>query len=130
MSLQVHWRNAKIEKVINADCQARQLNTLVEQKGQPCFAACDQPANQSSPCWINCFFETVLGDGHNSSMAPAGGISASDLTAAWLAGFQGDDQSQGGCPACPELGGCPYTPPVGEAEGRVASPIRRAPRAW
>ena len=26
-----------------------------------CFAACPQPANTSSRCWVECFYSTMLG---------------------------------------------------------------------
>jgi hypothetical protein len=28
-----------------------------------CFAACPQPSNTSSPCWIRCYFDSLLGAG-------------------------------------------------------------------
>ena len=51
------WRNATIIKTINKRCQARAMERLVQTTGAPCFAKCPQPANRSSLCWVQCFFE-------------------------------------------------------------------------
>ena len=68
--------------------------------GGACFNACAQPSNQSSACWIDCYFTTMLGAqaGH-SKVTSADGISLSDVVAAWDAPFASDDPSKGGCPA-------------------------------
>ena len=108
----VFWRNARVVKAINSKCQATALDAAVAKTGAGCFDLCPQPANASSACWVDCFFETVLGKGHNSSVAPEGGMRASDVTAAWLRGFESDEPAQGGCPACPALGPCPAPPPA------------------
>jgi hypothetical protein len=129
----VHWRNPKIVKAINADCQARALDYLVETRGEKCFATCPEPSNTSSPCWINCFFETVLGQGHNSSLTPAGGMTAAELNQAWLAGFASDEPSRGGCSPCPSSGPCPDAQPLDEMaaqKARLAARVLPAPRAW
>ena len=86
-------------KTIHADCQAKALDDLIETRGRTCFAGCPQPTNASSACWTECFFATVLGDGHNTSITPAGGVNASDIVEAWLKGF--DDPASGGCAPCP-----------------------------
>ena len=99
------WRNATIVKTIHADCQAKALDDLIEARGRTCFAGCPQPTNASSACWTECFFATVLGDGHNTSITPAGGVNASDIVDAWLKGF--DDPASGGCAPCPPTGPCP-----------------------
>ena len=99
------WRNAIIVKTIHADCQAKALDDLIEARGRTCFAGCPQPTNASSACWTECFFATVLGDGHNTSITPAGGVNASDIVDAWLKGF--DDPASGGCAPCPPTGPCP-----------------------
>lgn len=107
------WRNAKIVKVINAGCQATALDALVAKRGEGCFRSCPQPLNTSTTCWVDCFFETVLGKGHNTSVTPAGGMEPGDVTGAWLQGFNSDDPAEFGCPACPSDGDCPFRPPPG-----------------
>lgn len=127
-----YWRNATIVKTINQRCHSRGVDRLVTTTGKRCFEACPQPANQSSPCWVDCFFATVLGPNANSTLKPvgsqSGGMTVDDLSSAWLSGFRSDEPSAGGCPPCPPSGACPDH----EAEspdGRVVvSPGRRAPR--
>lgn len=101
------WRNAKVVKAINADCQALALKKLIETRGSDCFSKCPSPTNSSSSCYVSCIYETTLGKGADSSTTLVGGMSPSDITAAWLKGFESDDTSKGGCPACPASGSCP-----------------------
>lgn len=127
----VYWRNAKILKVINQRCQARAYDRAVETAGHACFSACPQPTNQTSACWVHCFFETVLGPDADKTLKPpgkqTGAMNVTDLTTAWLRGFGSDDPSAGGCPPCPASGSCPD--PAAEADGAApVSPARAAPR--
>jgi len=120
------WRNATTLKKINAACQSRALDKLVQQTGQACFDACPQPTNQSSTCWVDCFFATVLGPDADTTTKPPGSqqgaMDVDQLATAWLSGFGSDDPSEGGCPPCPATGPCPDT-------GVDAAPSRgRAPR--
>jgi hypothetical protein len=105
------WRNAKIVKVINAECHASALNNLIHTRGKDCFNGCPAGSNSSSECYASCIFDTTLGTGSGSSATPTGGIAPTDITSAWLKGFVSDDVSQGGCPACPHSGSC--SPPKG-----------------
>ena len=118
----VFYRNVKIVKVINADCQARALDAAVRARGESCFSGCPEPTNTSSVCWVNCFFETVIGKGHNTTTRPEGGMTPGEVTAAWLTGFETDDTTKGGCPACPETGDCPPPSAVAARSVRRASP--------
>jgi len=124
------WRRPTIVKTINARCQALALEALVQQTGQSCFGLCPQPTNQTSACWINCFFATVLGPGANSTLKPPGhqqgAMDLGDLEQAWLAGFASDDPAKGGCPPCPNDGPCSELEPLATA----AAPVRRAPRQY
>ena len=105
------WRNATIVKTINKRCQSRTVDHLVQRAGAPCFAKCPQPTNSSSLCWIQCFFDTVLGPGSNSTLKgpgkQQGALELAALTEAWTAGFASDDPKRGGCPPCPADGPCP-----------------------
>lgn len=107
-----HWRNATILKTINAECQRKWLYESVVTHGHTCFNACPSPKNTSDSCWIECFFDTVLGEKSGASLHPVGGLNYTQVIDWWLAGFKSDDQSVGGCPACPEKGPCnPPQPP-------------------
>ena len=121
-----YWRNATILKTGNAECQRVALQEQVEKNGAECFAKCSGSTNTTDPCWIRCYFDTVLGQNSNTSKTPSGGMSSKDVTNAWLKGFESDDFSQGGCPRCPETGGCPR-PSIMETKDVVKS--RGAPRS-
>ena len=69
-----------------------------------CFSKCANPRNVSDPCWIACYYNTMLGA--NSSMC-FGGPSSSclrghmpidELEGAWLAPFRSSDPARRGCP--------------------------------
>jgi len=103
-----YWRNPRIVKSINADCQSEALQNLLEEKGQDCFQSCKtQGLGESSECHMTCLFDTALGKNSGKTANPTGGLSRDEMVQAWLKGFNSDDVSQGGCPACPESGHCP-----------------------
>ena len=126
-----YWRNATIVKAINQRCQARALDAKVESEGKTCFSACPQPTNQSTACWIECFYATVLGPSADKELKPPGqqhgAIDIDELTSAWLAGF-GDDPAAGGCPPCPPTGPCPD--PTMEDGDEIKPQARLAPRRY
>ena len=55
--------------------------------------------NASSPCWINCFYDTVLGPDAGLPGGQVAGMPLQDLITAWDLPFASSDPSQGGCPA-------------------------------
>ena len=130
-----YWKNATIIKTINAKCQAEHFDGFVQQQGASCFSGCPQPTNQSSACWVNCFFSTVLGpDADHALKKPGnqtGALDIGKMASAWLSGFGSDDPSAGGCPPCPPTGDCPYTPPVAATGAGVDAGMRLAsPRSY
>ena len=99
------WRVVKVEKVVTKACSDASLYDAIEARDSvKCFDACggaSSPRNTSSPCWIGCFYRTILGA---EGMLPTGagrpgGMSYESLAAAWEAPFASSDPSQGGCPA-------------------------------
>ena len=61
--------------------------------------------NTSSPCWIGCFYRTILGA---EGMLPTGaaypgGMPYDALGQAWEAPFASSDPSRGGCPSCRKI---------------------------
>merc|ERR1711879_368347 len=62
-----YWRNATIVRMISADCQAKYLVKIVQERGKDCFSSCPKPENQQSLCWAECFYKVTLGDGANRS---------------------------------------------------------------
>ena len=60
------WRLAEPVKKVWKNCSDAVVNSYVEQKDPSCFAACAAAApsgklNRTSPCYIGCFFDAVLG---------------------------------------------------------------------
>ena len=127
------WRNATIQKVINAECQRVWLIQTIETTGKSCFEKCPgaPKMNASDPCWVGCFFDTAIGVGSGSSLTPTGGMAVETITTAWLKGFESIDPSKGGCPPCPAVGDCPPPPKMEALLGGIRrnyAPIRIAPR--
>jgi hypothetical protein len=105
-----YWRNPRIVKAINADCQGKWLQHIVEKSGGGCFESCRDLSgvlDETSECYAKCFFDTALGNGSSHSVNPVGGLGREVLIQAWAKGFGSDDMSQGGCPPCPASGPCP-----------------------
>ncbi|CAK9035040.1 unnamed protein product [Durusdinium trenchii] len=73
-------------RTIQEDCIKTRLVETVEDEGSRCFEQCGT-RNQSSPCWVGCFFTTVLGpEAHNSTRVT--GMPLEKLTDAWTGSFQ------------------------------------------
>lgn len=96
---------------VKAQCITDAISTAVEHAGPSCFDSCSKPQwphhlrlssslverNMSSSCWINCFFETLLGSGSSSSAPPEGqGMAIGDIVTVWKSAFL--PVSEGGCP--------------------------------
>jgi hypothetical protein len=82
---------------VEETCVRDKLMTHVEEAAPSCFQNCG-PRNQTSSCWIGCFFDTLLGqEARNSSRHPLGGMSVEDIQRGFLHGaFL--PVSEGGCP--------------------------------
>jgi len=103
-----YWRNATIVKTINAECHWYWVEKTIHERGQDCFDSCPGGGvNTSDACYVGCFFDTFAGVGSGNSTSPTGGMNASDIVTAFVAGFESEDPSQGGCPPCPATGDCP-----------------------
>lgn len=94
------WRVVRVEKVVTKACSDASIYGAVEaQDSVKCFDACGA-RNTSSPCWIGCFYRTILGaEGMlPTGAAHPGGMSHDSLAEAWEAPFASSDPSRGGCP--------------------------------
>ena len=95
------WRVVEVEKVVTKACSDASIYNAVEaQDTVKCFDACGA-RNTSSPCWIGCFYRTILGA---EGMLPTGaaypgGMPYDALAQAWEAPFASSDPSRGRCPA-------------------------------
>lgn len=80
---------------VKEECLKDRLMTTVESHNTTCFHACGA-RNSTSPCWISCFFGTVLGsDAGISTALPLGGMDISILEQSWEGSFL--PKAQGGC---------------------------------
>ena len=97
-------------KVVGILLSMRQRVLIKEVKhhGKECFADCADPSDETSACWINCFYETLMGDSAGNTTRPTGGMSLRHIEAAWMAGFAQ-------CPTCPP-------PPASCPEDVLSSP--------
>ena len=66
------WRVVKPVKKISKTCSDLVVNGLVESRGAGCFGGCPQPRNESSLCYIQCYYQTVLGEGAATSSNATG----------------------------------------------------------
>eukprot|EP00056_Hartaetosiga_gracilis_P000387 m.38113 g.38113 ORF g.38113 m.38113 type:complete len:352 (-) comp10183_c0_seq2:1253-2308(-) len=55
------WRVVDVRDRIRKNCSDVIIKSAVEEHNPACFQACEQPRNSSSPCWISCFFSTLMG---------------------------------------------------------------------
>lgn len=103
------WRLKKVHKIVSRTCQSNQFFAGVQAAApaseKPCFAACGGSSgavNASDPCWVRCFYKTVLGpDSGKPSGAAGGGLPWEKVVALWEAPFESDDPAKGGCPPLP-----------------------------
>ena len=59
------------------------------------FAPCGA-RNTSSTCWIEAFYDSLLGS-EVLTGGPIGGVPLATFDAAWQGSFRGDDPATGGC---------------------------------
>lgn len=106
------WRLAKVVKRINKTCSDNTIFSTVErydaESGVGCFNKCPSlghfaPRNTSDLCWIQCFYETVLGKEAGKPGGKIEGMPFQKLLDAWHAPFNSDDATKGGCPHIPDV---------------------------
>lgn len=82
-------------KTVKEECLKDVLMSRVETNGKDCFQTCG-PRNTTSACWIQCFFDTVLGEGARHSVyKPLGGMPINEIEQGWTDAFL--PKEQGGC---------------------------------
>eukprot|EP00037_Helgoeca_nana_P017311 m.163931 g.163931 ORF g.163931 m.163931 type:complete len:310 (-) comp23933_c0_seq4:143-1072(-) len=98
------WRVAEFVKRVNKTCSDNVIYNEVESVGLPCFDGCKDSGvgpkrNSSDPCWIGCFYDTVLGPDAGTPGGTIAGMPLSDLLVAWNLPFATTDPTKKGCPA-------------------------------
>merc|ERR1711920_16278 len=97
-------------KTVKERCLKDLLSTTVGSHGEGCFRTCG-PRNITSPCWISCFFDTLLGtDARHSSYKPLGGMPVADIERGWTDAFL--PKEKGGCDEVQMLGWSDGVPTV------------------
>merc|ERR1712019_107889 len=89
------WR---VERTTTVDekCLRNSIMSTVEASAPGCFTGCG-PRNETSTCWIDCFFDAILGrEARTSNLLPLGGVALDDLQKAWEKAFA--PTWEGGCP--------------------------------
>lgn len=94
------WRVDKVVKKIAKNCSDDKLYTLVEKEGSRCFEHCNLKArNVTDPCWIHCFYDTVLGPDAGAPGGALAGMPMEQILGVWDQTFGSDDSLPGACPA-------------------------------
>lgn len=93
---QCGWEVSSL-KTIKESCLKKHLVATVESHDTAnCFSGCAKPGNYSDPCWIGCFFDTLLGPAARSSMsAPLAGMTLEEVEKSWTGAFK--PVQEGGC---------------------------------
>jgi hypothetical protein len=96
------WRVVKELKRVPKLCADASIGEYIQAADKNrCFGAC--PATErhdsSSGCWINCFFQTLLGPGCDKSLNGTGAMPLADAVTAWERPFSSTDTAKGGCPS-------------------------------
>lgn len=110
------WRVAEVVKVVNKTCSDNSVYNILEHykpEATSCFSTCADSKlgpqrNTSSPCWIKCFYETVLGPDSGKPGGAVSGVDLDDLVRGWQKAFTSSEAKDGGCPALPraQVGKC------------------------
>jgi hypothetical protein len=99
------WKVTNVDKVINKTCSDQSIYNAIESYGAKngaCFAnancATGLARNTSATCWIDCFYEVLLGPGGGQPGGAITGMPVEILFDAWSKPFESVDPAQGGCP--------------------------------
>lgn len=89
------WKALSL-KTVRASCLSDVLASSVESHDESgCFQGCG-PRNKTSPCWIGCFFDTLLGEGaRHSEHDELKGMDRTDIEKSWNSAFL--PKEEGGC---------------------------------
>lgn len=119
------WRLIREVRNVNATCvNGRVVNRVIASR-PACWQGCPQPTNTSSECWINCLFETIVGNA--TATPPVPSMQKAELIGAFEGAFA--DEAEGGCaelPPCPP----PCNPPDSIAADMAAGLVRLRPKPY
>lgn len=101
------WREIE-HRTVNATCVNDNMVRAVQLRQPSCFKECPRPNDQTSDCWVQCLFETIVGNATKSPPLPP--TPKAVIVRAFEQSFESDSPAKGGCAdvlPCPE----PCTPP-------------------
>lgn len=89
------WKVKQEGRTVNASCVDGNVIAVVEKVRPDCFKACPQPTNQTSSCYLRCFFNTMVGN----ASAKLEAMPAADILRPFTNSFSSSDPATGGCPS-------------------------------
>ena len=121
------WRIVRQVRNVNASCVSDRIVQAVTDHNPQCFAGCSAPPQRSSPCFISCLFDTLVGSGAVSE--GSGGMSKQEVLAPFLQAFASADPRC--APASERAGFEPalHSPPKELASDQHFTPSRIRTRA-
>lgn len=91
-----HWRLLESKRRVLKSCQMGYVFKQVTTKNPSCFNKCSQPSNTTSTCYIECFYDTLLGK-NSGGRNPTGGMTRDEIADMWAFPVR-NDETKGGCP--------------------------------
>lgn len=86
------WRLAETHRTVNSTCVDDRVATSVQKRRPQCWEGCPQPSNRTSACYLDCLFETILGNA-TLGIPP---LTKDQVVAPFAEAFKSD--AEGGCP--------------------------------
>lgn len=95
------WRVKTVIKTVNASCVNGNFLRAMAEKARTCLANCSAADREdaTSGCFVTCIFQQMLGKSPSFPHLAHSGMSRSEMVAPWLASFESEDPTKGGCPA-------------------------------
>lgn len=112
---QCTWRVAEVSTVVRSDCVNGQIIDAVVKRNSSCFNALPNSTDRTTDGWIECFFNSLLGNHSTNQPSIGGTVLNSDADVSklrqtvldlWLSGFNG---------ACPAVASNNTADPPGTA---------------
>ena len=97
------WREIEQTRMVNATCVNDNMVRAVQLRQPSCFKECPRPNDQKSDCWVQCLFETIVGNATKSPPLPP--TPKAVIVRAFEQSFESDSPAKGGCAdvlPCPE----------------------------
>ena len=87
------WRLAETHRTVNASCVDDSVVKAVKERRPQCWSACPEPSNRTSACYLECLFETLVGNSTKGIRA----MTREEITKPFVDAFK--TEQSGGCGA-------------------------------